>query len=169
MKSDPAPTPEKPAPPALANHPPVVPGEGSPAGPRSQPVPEPTPLAPPPVPGSAEHISLVEISTLRELILVMLQQRQAAALPLGTLELLLAKIFHAAMEVEPARLMDHPDFSLGDYVKLLNACARLADALVKVELLRARLPAGGEPLPAGLAEVIPTEVMEAVEKQLRLM
>lgn len=119
----------------------------------------------------AAELSLDQMKAVRSLAVRWLKKRPAAAVPLGTLELLLGKVFKAVMAVDPQRLTDDPTFTADGYVKLLTACARLAEALVKVELARARIQeqaANDRPRARDL-NVIPAAVLADVEKGLRLL
>ena len=108
----------------------------------------------------AEALQVKQILALRALSTQLLQERPAAAVPLGTLELLLSRTFKAVIAVDPEVLTQDPDLSIADYVRMLNACTRLAEALVKVELVKVKLATEERALITG---GIPQDILAEVE------
>ena len=102
-----------------------------------------------------------QILALRALTMRLLAERPAGAVPLGTLELLLSKTFKAVIAVDPEVLIQDPELTIADYVRMLNACTKLAEALVKVELVKARMAAEERAMISG---GIPQDILAEVEE-----
>jgi hypothetical protein len=108
-----------------------------------------------------EALQMNQIQALRALAKRLLDERPAGAVPLGTLELLLSRTFKAVIAVDPEVLIQDPELSIADYVRMLNACTKLAEALVKVELVKAKLAAEERALISG---GIPQDILAVVEE-----
>jgi hypothetical protein len=109
----------------------------------------------------AEALQMNQILALRDLAKRLLEERPAGAVPLGTLELLLSKTFKAVIAVDPEVLIQDPELTIADYVRMLNACTKLAEALVKVELVKAKMAAEERALISG---GIPQDILAEVEE-----
>ncbi len=107
-----------------------------------------------------EAFQVQQILALRALATRLLDERPAGAVPLGTLELLLSRTFKAVIAVDPEVLIQDPELTIADYVRMLNACTKLAEALVKVELVKAKLAAEERELLGG---GIPQDILAEVE------
>ena len=108
-----------------------------------------------------EAHQMKQILALRALATRLVEERPAGAVPLGTLELLLSRTFKAVIAVDPEVLIQDPELTIADYVRMLNACTKLAEALVKVELVKARMAAEERALISG---GIPQDILAEVEE-----
>lgn len=108
----------------------------------------------------SEALQMNQILALRDLAKRLLDERPAGAVPLGTLELLLSRTFKAVIAVDPEVLIQDPELTIADYVRMLNACTKLAEALVKVELVKAKMAAEERAMISG---GIPQDILAEVE------